>query len=1755
MKTKRIHRSHVAVCLAMLSGWLAWAVLPDAVAQTATNIYGTAGTYPFTVPAGVSQITVETWAGGGAGGGVTGYGDEGAGGAGGQYARKIVAVIPGSSHSIVVGAGGVASTGNGGAGGDSTFDVTVVVAKGGAGGGANNGAAGQGSTSGGVGDVVYRGGNGGEDTSTTSGAGGGGAGSTGNGGHASGTTAGSGRALYGGNGGAGRTTAGAGIAGNVYGGGGSGARTTGSTDYAGGAGARGLVVITYSPQNDPAAIVFSSSPQTVVEEKISELITIQLRGTNGLVATATNDVSVNLSSSLPGTFRSAANTADITSVMISSGQSQASFRYTSATLGTHVLTAAAAGLTAGTQNLEVVLQRIVIQTYYLPFDEDGAQAFFDTIRAGDTENRNVSVVSISCFASNTVIYYDHWEDGYEADLSSPTQSTTEVWGDLNTLNGCSPKGTNPVTCASAADDRIARGQVVFSVQQIPIPRGQANIFRDGRDKIGVTRPVAVTRSGWDTGPATLLAGSVEVADTGQWGTKYIMPAGENVAMAGDVFDITGISIMAMTNDTVVRVDLNRDGTFERTSTLDEGQTLNITNGVQAGSVVTSTAPVQVHMSAGIRNSNYCYNWYTIAPVEQWGSDYYNPVGTTRANARADVVLYNPNSAPITVVVEYSDGEEIFSENKVIAANSYAIQTNTLLNYAQRYSNELPFYGLGIVDADADSPTTWDWGFSLVPEPELSTIFLVGWAPGRDPYSTSSPTTNVSPVWVTATRPTTIYVDYNGDGGPLTNDCGTYNFATNVGFLQSVKIYDPDRDQTGMRIFTCDGTLLAGAWGEDPLIAPGGEPSLDIGTTCLPLPSIGAKKTVAMTPVGDTNGDGQLNPGETIRYTIIVTNPTLSVSGSVTVEDDLPIEVTYVPDSTRLDGAIVIPDDGTTPFPLDEGGFVLGTLEPQTSRAISFEASVDEPYLYPNNTFTNMAVVYDDVSTIVLVAEVTTVVYVPGLNIEKNSDADCVANGQIITYTINVANTSAVQQTGVTLADVVPANTTYVPDSVFITAPVETGNLQTNTVRDDFSSASYSLNTGTASWLGNWVEQTDGTTSPTAGSIQIASGRLRITNPNSAQPAIYRDVNLADVNSAVLTYRYEASNNLEVIDSVALDVSTDNGANYTVLTNFTGFSGSRSATNTHDIKAFAGANTRVRFRVVSGYKAADELFRVDWIQIQYTTGTSVRVTNTFAGTPPPTLHSWQTLLPGEGLTATFQVQAAADLTGVAAITNRACVTSDAEPTPQCDSVMDMVCLASIGDYVWEDVNGNGIQEPGEQGMEGVTVTLYDAVSSNMVATTSTSDSGAYLFTGIPAGTYFVGFANLPLGYQFTVANQGADDAVDSDANSATGLTVSFALVPGANDLTRDAGICCPASLVCPPDITVECDQIPAPVEPAVEGCCEVVSLTHNDVTNAGSCAQAYVIVRTWSLVDSCGYVATCVQNITVRDTTPPVLPPLPAGGDLGCNPTPPACVPGLKATDNCDPDIDVVCTPGPITGDCSKSQTFTYSAVDDCGNAATPVEVTYTWKVDTTAPVLPELPAGGDLGCNPATLPSCVDDLLASDNCDGEVAVVCSAGAVTGDDCNKTQVFTYKATDACGNEASDTVTYTWKVDTTAPVLPELPAGGDLGCNPATLPSCVDDLLASDNCDGEVAVVCSAGAVTGDDCNKTQVFTYKATDACGNEASDTVTYTWKVDTTAPVLPELPAGTWAATRRRCRVVWMTCWPATTATARWRWSAARAR
>lgn len=112
-------------------------------------------------------------------------------------------------------------------------------------------------------------------------------------------------------------------------------------------------------------------------------------------------------------------------------------------------------------------------------------------------------------------------------------------------------------------------------------------------------------------------------------------------------------------------------------------------------------------------------------------------------------------------------------------------------------------------------------------------------------------------------------------------------------------------------------------------------------------------------------------------------------------------------------------------------------------------------------------------------------------------------------------------------------------------------------------------------------------------------------------------------------------------------------------------------------------------------------------------------------------------------------------------------------------------ASLGDYVWEDANQNGIQDAGEAGIPGVTVNLYDC-DGNWLASATTDGSGYYLFDNLAPGCYSVEFV-APSGYQFTTPNQGGDDALDSDADPTTGKTGNINLASGQSDLTWDAGL--------------------------------------------------------------------------------------------------------------------------------------------------------------------------------------------------------------------------------------------------------------------------------------------------------------------------------------------------------------------------------
>jgi|GEM_PF-1463120 len=122
---------------------------------------------------------------------------------------------------------------------------------------------------------------------------------------------------------------------------------------------------------------------------------------------------------------------------------------------------------------------------------------------------------------------------------------------------------------------------------------------------------------------------------------------------------------------------------------------------------------------------------------------------------------------------------------------------------------------------------------------------------------------------------------------------------------------------------------------------------------------------------------------------------------------------------------------------------------------------------------------------------------------------------------------------------------------------------------------------------------------------------------------------------------------------------------------------------------------------------------------------------------------------------------------------------------CVPVVEPAC---IGDFVWEDLNNNGIQDGGEPGVQGVSVYLYNCEGDEL-ASTVTDANGNYLFCELEPGDYSIKFM-LPVGYWFSPQNVGGDDAVDSDADPVTGMTVCTTLEPGEYDMTWDAGIYMP-----------------------------------------------------------------------------------------------------------------------------------------------------------------------------------------------------------------------------------------------------------------------------------------------------------------------------------------------------------------------------
>lgn len=117
--------------------------------------------------------------------------------------------------------------------------------------------------------------------------------------------------------------------------------------------------------------------------------------------------------------------------------------------------------------------------------------------------------------------------------------------------------------------------------------------------------------------------------------------------------------------------------------------------------------------------------------------------------------------------------------------------------------------------------------------------------------------------------------------------------------------------------------------------------------------------------------------------------------------------------------------------------------------------------------------------------------------------------------------------------------------------------------------------------------------------------------------------------------------------------------------------------------------------------------------------------------------------------------------------------------------------SIGDRVWNDLDGDGRQDKGEPGIAGAKVILYDLAGRGVGAVT-TDKTGNYRLNGLVAGSFRIGFADLPLGASPSPAKQGPRTS-DSDVLRRTGRTAQIDVAAGAARTDIDAGFKVPTAI--------------------------------------------------------------------------------------------------------------------------------------------------------------------------------------------------------------------------------------------------------------------------------------------------------------------------------------------------------------------------
>lgn len=212
-----------------------------------------------------------------------------------------------------------------------------------------------------------------------------------------------------------------------------------------------------------------------------------------------------------------------------------------------------------------------------------------------------------------------------------------------------------------------------------------------------------------------------------------------------------------------------------------------------------------------------------------------------------------------------------------------------------------------------------------------------------------------------------------------------------------------------------------------IVNPNNVPVTNTTTTNTVTTTVQNDNVIAIKSVDVTNA----LPGQTLTYTITITN-----SGNVTIEDLLaidtvPIDTTFVADSVTINGI-------NQPNENPENGITLGNLAPNESVIITFQVTISSSTLQStinNDASVSYTVIIDPTKPPITITKqtntVTTTVIDPMVRIEKTTDKSIVVIGDIITFTLAVFNHSPIPTISTSVIDSIPAGTTFIENSVTI----------------------------------------------------------------------------------------------------------------------------------------------------------------------------------------------------------------------------------------------------------------------------------------------------------------------------------------------------------------------------------------------------------------------------------------------------------------------------------------------------------------------------------------------------------------------------------------------------------------------------------------------------------------------------------------------------------------------------------------------------